>query len=233
MTRRRPAFTLIELLVVISVIALLIGILLPALGSARETSRRAKCLTNLRGIGTGLAVYLNDYKGILPSVKPLHTTSYPFEPGQTSNDPSLLDILADYVDAPVPRKGPDGLFIVLDPYKCPSDISSNDEYVNFEPLWRTDGVSYEYIPGVFMLFAEMLNVKHPAFGVTKAYENDRRWPILADSADWHKLRQDGVPRNALFWPDMRADWSLELGPVELGPFFEEVVRFGGRRGVGG
>lgn len=54
---RTVGFTLIELLVVISIIALLVGILLPALGAARESGRRAKCLSNLHQIGIGMAAY--------------------------------------------------------------------------------------------------------------------------------------------------------------------------------
>jgi prepilin-type N-terminal cleavage/methylation domain-containing protein len=65
--RRAPGgFTLIELLVVIAIIALLIGILLPALGKARKAGRMAVSMSNLKNITTAGAAYQTDYKGYMP-----------------------------------------------------------------------------------------------------------------------------------------------------------------------
>jgi len=62
----RNAFTLIELLVVISIIALLVAILLPALNEARNMSRRIVCSSNQHSMGQGFYQYAQDNKGMLP-----------------------------------------------------------------------------------------------------------------------------------------------------------------------
>ena len=66
--RRRHAFTLIELLVVVSIIALLVAILLPALGRAKEYARRSMCATQQKQILTMVYMYAQENDNVLPHI---------------------------------------------------------------------------------------------------------------------------------------------------------------------
>ncbi|QDU70626.1 prepilin-type N-terminal cleavage/methylation domain-containing protein [Mucisphaera calidilacus] len=111
---RPKGFTLIELLVVISIIALLIGILLPALGAARETARAIQCSSGERQMGVAFYVYAEDYDQYWPSGYIEPGTGFPgivgyyqwdingiapYALGGQSFPPTMTDRYANYADA--------------------------------------------------------------------------------------------------------------------------------------
>jgi prepilin-type N-terminal cleavage/methylation domain-containing protein len=153
-TRARSGFTLIELLVVISIIALLIGILLPALGRARASATRVVCLANMRGIGQSLEIYRNDHDRALPVMRELWTASRDEDENPPASDDyvgnldylTLPRALEAYIDAPAPQWDPvEGGWSGVAPWTCPADNGSSSEPPPFFQRYQT---SYYYAPGL-------------------------------------------------------------------------------------
>ena len=131
--KEAKAFTLIELLVVIAIISILMAMLLPALGMAKEFGRRAVCKNNLRQIGLGNANYMDAYNRWMPTSYQYLRNTYPF----------LDDEVVDEFWKPGIRWCP-SLERVCDPY---TGMHAND-FNNTSTIQF--GYTFEYTSGTFI-----------------------------------------------------------------------------------
>ena len=91
---KKKGFTLIELLVVIAIIAMLLAILMPALGRVKKMAQRLVCGTNLKGLGNALNVYAFDYRDEFPIAGGKGNNTWGLTtdgPGGTGSDPAWMD----------------------------------------------------------------------------------------------------------------------------------------------
>jgi prepilin-type N-terminal cleavage/methylation domain-containing protein len=138
---KRKAFTLIELLVVISIIALLIAILLPALKVARDSARLAACSSNLRQIGIAVFAYAGQNDDYLPATNKIGSGGIP-GPGVHYNGFGWIERLAkqDYMPttARSNRERADAFF-------CPADDFTNTYQPGTGPWGATFASTYKVI----------------------------------------------------------------------------------------
>ncbi|MEO7298795.1 MAG: type II secretion system protein [Verrucomicrobiota bacterium] len=117
MNTPRRAFTLIELLVVIAIIAILAGLLLPALAKAKEKANKAKCFSNMRQISLALNMYEQDNASKLP---PRSAAAYYFNEPTTPNN--SLKVLVPYCGSKI--------------FACPTAVKHTD--LNLKPSILSD-----------------------------------------------------------------------------------------------
>jgi prepilin-type N-terminal cleavage/methylation domain-containing protein/prepilin-type processing-associated H-X9-DG protein len=171
---KRKGFTLIELLVVIAIIAILAAILFPVFARAREKARQTSCLSNLKQLGLGFMMYVQDYD-----------ETFDFY------DPGTADGAQTFASATGPRSCLQPWWVVTQPYTknaqiyvCPSEPSSGpfDDYhgscsVPLFPGYAANNNIMDYNGGVLPMAkisqpANLILIGdscHPQTGVAWAY----------------------------------------------------------------
>ena len=221
--RSRRAFTLIELLVVVSIIALLLTLLLPALNKAREQAKRVVCIDTVRGIGYAALIYSHEYKDCLPfwtspTNDPTHAAqawhiaahNIIFHGGQSGG---LGQLYPEYIDdghafycPSSPVKYNSAQTYRLDPATSFADHQTNGSLSisssyhfrgSIKPV--VTGGKYDYYS--LTRVAVKIPVKHPDWVITTdlgyQYEAGTRWPPLINHPD-----QAGHPQYfSLGWGD--------------------------------
>ncbi len=206
----RKGFTLIELLVVVAIIAILAAMLLPALRTAREQAKSAKCLSNLRQIMEATYRYVDDHDGSLPA-------SNGWDPNVDTNNFGYFGQLRAYL--------PGNQFLIFycpfwpwDMTGQPSPYCSNGGfnvnhanygYVTYDAFaWaiHKDGVTADTImaesltPPYYVQQAKLANLRKPSLTMAFACSGSDLIPPCAAMIDYQ-----GQPSTAL------TDWNAQAG----------------------
>ncbi len=145
---RRRGFTLVEVLVVLTIIAVLSAILFPVYAKLNASAQISQCLSNMKGIGAALQMYVDEHAGKFPAAAPFGSQDYWRSQGQAT----IQGVLAKYAKSGVIRdqNSPVEKYISAGIFACPCDngtkegIETGWGVLYKKTVWEYTGCSYEY-----------------------------------------------------------------------------------------
>jgi len=199
----KKAFTLIELLVVISIIALLIALLLPALGRARTTAHRAQCLANVHQLGTAYIAFSGDrqYKG------------HPYPVGSNARRENFWVVsLKDYGFLETHRLCPEATAV-----NEPDPVTGGVWFGTAEHAWREARAPYPETPWV------------ASYAFNGWFHSDGAYSVLG--LNYGSIeRVDRTSEAPMFGDGMwRSQWPRETDPPPASAYRPHLLNLGGIR----
>jgi prepilin-type N-terminal cleavage/methylation domain-containing protein len=197
--KTQNGFTLIELLIVIAIIAVLAGLLFPVFAAARENGRKITCVSNLRQIGIGIALYTQDYDAFLPyapnqDTKDVVTKCHAIALGDPLDEraailPDVRTVLKPYVVPNLVYQCPDDQ---LDPASMRACLHPKNTY------FATFGSSYNYNDRVGLSIVPLSYFQQPSDSL-----------LMQDYDCWHNrtYRDSCTPG---FWDVLFADFHVKM-----------------------
>ncbi len=199
--RRFKGFTLIELLVVISIIAILMAILMPALHRAREQGKRAMCLNNTKTLSLGWMMYCDEHAGNMPQANATPTTGWILNPsGSTPVDAPQETQLKAIKDGLLFRYVPN-----VKLYRCP--VAKPREMRTYSCTHSMNGSSFDGGP----VLKNMYKIKEPAlrfvFIDDFGEDWDAAWAVpWSRPAWWNPVPARHGAGTTLAFADGHSDW---------------------------
>lgn len=150
MAKQGAGYTIIELLLVMAMIGVLAAIMFPVIIKARESAKISDCLSNMRQIGYGITMYVDDYNLRFPAAVPWGPPNYWSQP-RNGSQKTIQELLAPYVSSSMITDSK-GKYLDTGVFRCPSDtgiptqagINMPEGVPANQPLWKCTGSSYEY-----------------------------------------------------------------------------------------